>query len=69
MQVALVEVTFTRECVSYMVTVCAPVEGYVYKHHGYSKGNLQKCEETYQETCYNKPQVNHLVNEEEKYFR
>ena len=47
-----VEVTFEKECMTQMVTVCQPTKGYGYHAYGH-----QYCKEVSQETCYNVPMV------------
>jgi len=47
-----VEVTFKKECMAQMVTVCQPGPGYGYHSYGH-----QYCKEVSQETCYNVPVV------------
>merc|ERR1719220_2927770 len=47
-----VEITFEKECMTQMVTVCQPKAGYGYHSYGH-----QYCKEVSQETCYNKPMV------------
>ena len=44
----MVDVTYSKECMEQMVTVCQPGYG------GYG-GYHSKCKELAQETCYNKP--------------
>merc|ERR1712088_456421 len=45
-----VEISFEKECMTQMVTVCQPKAGYGYHSYGH-----QYCKEVSQETCYNKP--------------
>merc|ERR1711936_948374 len=47
-----VEISFEKECMTQMVTVCQPQAGYGYHSYGH-----QYCKEVSQETCYNKPMV------------
>jgi len=47
-----VEVTFEKECMTQMVTVCQPTPGYGYHSYGHNY-----CKEVAQETCYNVPMV------------
>jgi len=47
-----VEISFEKECMTQMVTVCQPKAGYGYHSYGH-----QYCKEVSQETCYNKPMV------------
>jgi len=53
-EATLVEINYSEECRSQMVTVCHPVASH--PEYGHHEG-LQKCEEIKQETCYNMPQV------------
>merc|ERR1739848_793111 len=47
-----VEVSFSKECTTQMVTVCQPGHG-----HGYGGYGHNYCKEVAQETCYNVPVV------------
>merc|ERR1719312_2324805 len=47
-----VKVSFEKNCMTQMVTVCQPKAGYGYHSYGH-----QYCKEVSQETCYNVPKV------------
>jgi len=47
-----VDISFEKNCMTQMVTVCQPKAGYGYHSYGH-----QYCKEVSQETCYNVPKV------------